>query len=76
MLRNDSCLQETKKILIIVRVAEIFMKKSKYIIILEALVEKKIEGEGSLVVREQRLVGKEVTRNVFDVYTIVVNTEV
>lgn len=76
MLRNDSCLQETKKILIIVRVAEIFMKKSKYIIILEALVEKKIEGEGSLVVREQCLVGKEVSRNVFNVYTIVVNTEV
>lgn len=37
---------------------------------------KKIEGEGSLVVREQCLVGKEVSRNVFNVYTIVVNTEV
>lgn len=67
--------ENKKKFLIIVRVAEIFMRKSKYIIILEELIEK-IEGEGSLVVKEQCLVGKEVTRNIFDVYTIVVNTEV
>lgn len=36
--------ENKKKFLIIVRVAEIFMRKSKYIIILEELIEKNRRG--------------------------------